>query len=165
MIPNANARHFLLKAKQRDLIAAAGGIERAAGLCNYSKSVVGRWAHGDSPDIMPIEAIFALEEDTGRFDMSEAIGSLRGRRFADGDVAEHAANACIMSRHAEAMVRVGELAATGAMAFADGKLTPAETVQIDRAAGELERAVGELRRAAADARGQGGISLVSGGAA
>lgn len=30
MVPASNAKHFRLKAAQRDLIAAAGGIERAA---------------------------------------------------------------------------------------------------------------------------------------
>lgn len=163
MIPNANARHFLLKAKQRDLIAAVGGIERAAAVCNYGKSTVGRWAHGDSPDLMPLDAIFALEEECGRFDMSEAIAAARGRRLAGSDIADQVVNACIMTRHAEVMVQVGELAASAAMAFSDGKLTPAEAVEIDRAAGKLERAVAEVRKATAAARGEGGISLVVGG--
>ncbi|TAM96256.1 MAG: hypothetical protein EPN45_21195, partial [Rhizobiaceae bacterium] len=131
MVPNANARHFLLKAKQRDLIAAAGGIERAASICSYSKSTVGRRANGETPEIMPIDAVFALEEETGRFDMSEAIAAARGRRFAD-DEAEGLANSTILSAHADAVVRMGELMTEGALAFADGTLTPAENKQIDR---------------------------------
>lgn len=163
MIPNANARHFLLKAKQRDLIAACGGIERASGICNYGKSTVGRWSNADSPELMPLDAIFALEEECGRFDMSEAIAQGRGRSFADAAATTQAANACVMARHAEAMVQVGELASAAAMAFSDGHLTPAEAAQIDKAAGSLERAIAELRKAAAGARGAGGISLVAGG--
>jgi hypothetical protein len=52
MIPNANGRYFRIKAAQRDLIAAAGGIERVAEIVGFSKSQVGRWHHGDSPDLM-----------------------------------------------------------------------------------------------------------------
>lgn len=164
MVPNANARHFLIKAKQRDLIAAAGGIERAAAVCDRSKSVVGRWFNGDNPEWIDLPALFALEEETGRFDLSEAIAALRGRSFADAAAAGHDTNACIMARHAEAMVQVGELAASAAMAFSDGRLTPAEASQIDRAASALERAISELRKATAGARGDGGISLVKGSA-
>ncbi|MGQ2906713.1 MAG: hypothetical protein ACT6QU_02050 [Aliihoeflea sp.] len=162
MIPNANARHFLLKAKQRDLIAAAGGIERAAEVCSYGKSTVGRWANADSPELMPLDAVFKLEEECGRFDMSEAIVAARGRRLLDREAVE-VANGCIMSRHAEAIVQAGELMAAGAMAFADGMLTPSEATQIDRAAGKLEAALAELRKATAAARGEGGLSLVKGG--
>jgi hypothetical protein len=164
MVPNANARFFLLKAKQRDLITACGGQVRAAEICSYGKSTVGRWADPNSPDLMPLDAIFSLEEECGRHDVSEAIASARGRRFADVEASGEAANACIMARHAEAMVRVGELAATGAMAFSDGRLTPTEAVQIDKATAALERACAELRKATAAARGEGGLSLVKGGA-
>ena len=163
MIPNANARHFLLKAKQRDLIAAAGGVERAAAVCSYGKSTVGRWYHGDSPELMPIDAIFALEEETGRHDMSEAIAMARGRSFADADGGTQAANACVMSRHAEVMVRIGALASAAAMAFSDGRLTPAEAAEIDKVASQVEHALAEMRKATAGARGAGGISLVAGG--
>lgn len=164
MVPNANARHFLLKAKQRDLITAAGGIERAAAICSFSKSVVGRWANGESPDLMPLDAIFALEEETGRYDMSEAIAAARGRRFADAEIAA-ADNVSVMASHADAVVQMGELMTAGAIAFADGRLTPAEASQIDRALSSVERAVAEYRKVVAAVRGQGGLSLVDGGAA
>src|SRR5207237_799279 len=107
MVPNANARHFLLKAKQRDLIAAAGGIERAATVCSYGKSTVGRWANSESSELMPLDAIFALEEETGRFDMSEAITAVRGS--CNTNVNATAANGSVMSAHAEAVVSMGEL--------------------------------------------------------
>lgn len=159
MVPNANARHFLLKAKQRDLIAAAGGIERAALICSYSKSVVGRWNNPDSPEIMELPAIFALEEETGRFDLSEAIAGARGRRFEQVDHAP-AADRNIMGKHAAVIAQMGELARTGAVAFADGTVTPTEAQQIDRLAADAERALTDLRKAAAAARGEGGLRVV-----
>jgi len=159
MVPNANARHFLIKARQRDLIAAAGGIERAAAICSFGKSTVGRWANSDSPELMPLEAVFLLEEETGRFDMTEAIVQARGRTLADSDVLAASANSSVMERHAEALAQFGELATVGALAFADMKLTPAEATQIDRVAAKLLDAVGELRKAAAHVRGAGGETL------
>lgn len=163
MVPGANARHYLLKAKQRDLIAAAGGIERAAMICSYSKSVVGRWNNADSPEIMELPAIFALEEETGRYDMSEAIAAARGRRFA-GEEVSPATNGTVMASHAEAVVQMGELMTAGALAFADGKLTPAEAQQIDRALAKVEAATAEYRQVLAGVRADGGLKLVGGAA-
>jgi len=158
MVPNSNARHFLLKAKQRDLIAAAGGIERAAAVCSYSKSEVGRWNNPDSPDIMELPAIFALEEETGRFDMSEAIGAARGRRFADVEAVP--ANGSVMAAHAETVVRMGELMTEGALAFADGQLTASESTRIDRALSKVEAGLAEYRKILAGARAAGGLKVV-----
>lgn len=158
MIPNANARHFMLKAAQRDLIAAAGGIERAAGVCSYGKSTVGRWANAESPELMPLEAIFALEEETGRHDVSAAIAAARGRRFAETETV--AANGSVMSAHAEAVVRMGELMSEGALAFADGQITPAESAQIDRALAKVNDAVAEYRKILAGGRAAGGLKVV-----
>lgn len=158
MVPNSNARHFLLKAKQRDLIAAAGGIERAAAVCSFGKSTVGRWANGESPELMPLEAIFALEEETGRFDMSEAIAAARGRRFSDSET--QPANGSLMSAHADAVVRMGELMSEGAMAFADGQLTPAESAQLDRSLAKVAEAVSDYRRILAGAKAAGGLKVV-----
>ncbi len=163
LVPNANARHFLLKDKQRDLIAAAGGIERAASVCSYGKSTVGRWANADSPEMMPLDALFALEEEAGRHDMSEAIAAARGRHFAGADVAP--ANGCVMSSYAEAVVKMGDLMSTVAVTFSDARLTPSEGEQIDRAVANLERGLAELRKAVAQARGAGGLDLVKGGRA
>lgn len=163
MVPNANARFFLLKAKQRDLIAACGGQIRSAEICHYGKSTVGRWADPNSPELMPLDALFALEEECGRYDMSEAIASARGRRLADCDEASAADNASIMSRQAEAAVHFAELMSAAAMAFADNRLTPAEALLIDRAAAKLGLAVEALRKAAAAVRAEGGFSVVEGG--
>jgi hypothetical protein len=158
MVPNANARHFMLKAAQRDLIAAAGGIERAAAVCSYGKSTVGRWANGESPELMPLEAMFALEEETGRHDLSAAIAAARGKRFAETETV--AANGCVMSAHAEAVVRMGELMTEGALAFADGQITPSESSQIDRALAKVNDAVSEYRKILAGGRAAGGMKVM-----
>ena len=164
MVPNANAAHFRLKAAQRDLIAAAGGIERAAEICSYGKSTVGRWSNIDSAELMPIDAVKALEEETGRFDFLEAYAAVRGRRIADraGDAVSASD---IVARFAEVMNQVIGLSSAASTAFADGKVTPTEaTANFDRPAAQLMEALAELRKAAAAVRGDGGLSVVQGGA-
>jgi hypothetical protein len=158
MVPNSNARHFLLKAKQRDLIAAAGGIERAAEVCSYGKSTVGRWANAESHELMPLDAIFALEEETGRYDMSEAIAAARGRALADAAILS--ANGSLMEAHAESAVRLGELMREGALAYADGHLTPAEGAQLDRALAKVQESVSDYRKLLAGAKAAGGLKVV-----
>ncbi|WP_309086433.1 phage regulatory CII family protein [Chelativorans sp.] len=164
MIPNANANHFRIKAAQRDLIAAAGGIERAAEIASYGKSTVGRWFNADSPEIMPVDAALRLEEETGRYDFLTALAAVRGRKLADGE-GKGAETGDIMARFSDVMRQVGELSQSAAVAFADGKITPTEaTAMIDKPASLLIEAANELRRAAATVRGAGGFSVVTGGA-
>lgn len=162
MVPNANTRHFLLKAKRRDLIAAAGGIERAAAICSYSKSAVGRWNNPDSPEIMELPAIFALEEETGRHDMSEAIAAARGRAFTEAQIAPNAADN-LLQRHAEMAAAAAEVMAAGAMAYSDNRLTPSEALQIDATLAKMGRLIDDYRRDLAGARANGGLSVVAGG--
>ena len=87
----------------------------------------------------------------------------RGRRFA-GEEVSPATNGNVMASHAEAVVQMGELMTAGALAFADGKLTPAEAQQIDRALAKVEAATAEYRKVLAAVRGQGGLSIVGGAA-
>ncbi|WP_189342417.1 hypothetical protein, partial [Mesorhizobium sp. M2A.F.Ca.ET.067.02.1.1] len=111
--------------------------------------------------LMPLDAIFTLEEETGRVDMSEAIASARGRRFADVEATP--ANGSVMAAHAETVVRMGELMTEGALAFADGQLTPAESARIDRALSKVEQGIDEYRKILAGAKAAGGLKVVPGG--
>jgi hypothetical protein len=65
-----------------------------------------------------------------------------------------------MSAHAEAVVRMGELMTEGALAFADGQITPAESAQIDRALSKVNDAVSEYRKILAGGRAAGGLKVV-----
>lgn len=164
MIPNANVRHYRLKAALRDLIASAGGIERAADIVTMGKSTVGRWQDADAKDFPTIAAVAMLEAECGRADVSRAMAELAGlpigNRIRDG-----ASNADIMASHAEAVTHAAALMAEGAMAFSDNRVTPAEATGMDRSAQRLEEAIGDYRRELARIRGEGGVTLVKGGAA
>jgi hypothetical protein len=158
----SSAWHFRLKAAQRDLIDMAGGIERAAALTSVSKSQVGRWRNPTDPDVIAITAALLLEAECGTPLVTTVMAELNGRRLADPDESNVAAGN-VLVRHAEAVRQAGELMAQGAMAFADGKLTPAEAAALDRASASTERALSELRMAIAGVRGTG-FSVVEGGA-
>lgn len=162
-MPISEAWFYRVKSAQKDLIERCGGIVRAADKCSSSKTEVGRWNNQTDPDIMPIPAVLQLEADCGVPLVTAAMADLNHRRLADPDEFA-AANASVMAAHAEVVVQFGELIAKTAIAFSDGKLTPAELAGMDRNAAALERALGELRKSAAVGRGLGGLSLVGGAA-
>lgn len=164
MIPNANVRHFRLKAALRDLIIAAGGIERAADMLTMGKSTVGRWQDADAKDFPSIAAVAMLEAECGRGDVSRVMAELAGLPVSHR-VHPSTGNADIMASHAEAVTQAAALMAEGAMAFSDNRVTPAEAASMDRAAQRLEDAIADYRGELARIRGEGGITLVKGGAA
>ncbi len=164
MVPNAQVRHYRMKAAQRDMIAAAGGIERASEICGYSKSTVGRWNQADGKELMPLDALWVLEAETAMPVMTGALAELSGRRLSDPrEVAD--AEADIMRGYAELCRKAGDMMATMAAALADGKITPAEAQAYDRRLGELSDIIAACRKHAAGVRQAGGFSVVDGGAA
>lgn len=69
---------FRIKAAMADLIDRAGGIERAAENCGYSKSAVGRWHCRGNDDMMPMAAVIALECETGSHFVTQAMCGIHG---------------------------------------------------------------------------------------
>lgn len=157
-----DAWHYRIKAAQRDLIARAGGIERAAKLTSLSTSQVGRLNNPRDTDVMPIHVALALEAEAGEPLVTAAMASLHGRRLAEPDGLV-AAETAVLSRYGEVMRQAGELMAAGASAFADGRLTPAEAHVIDRSCSTIEAGLSDLRKALAGARATGGVRLVGEG--
>lgn len=143
-----------IKAAQRDLISRCGGIERAAEITSFGKSNVGRWNNSTDPDLMPLNAVLALEADAGVALVTSVMAGLNGRRLVEPDC-EGRGPAAVYSMHAEAVRAAGDLMAAGAQAFADGVLTPAEMAVLDRAAGHVEGALGELRKAIGQGKADG----------
>ncbi len=156
----SDAWFYRLKAAQRDLIKQCGGIERAADISSFGKSTVGRWNNATDPELMPMPAILLLEAECGTPLVTSVMAELNGRRLNDPDH-EAGTTGNILSRYAEAVRQAGELMATGAQAFADGKVTPTEATQLDRVASDVERALSEFRKILAGARGGDGLRLVS----
>lgn len=158
MTPNANARHYRIKAAQRDLIAAAGGIERAADICSYGKSTVGRWSKIDQPEIMPADAVEALEAETGLRLWTAAWLRERGLRLADEEAG--AAGNCLATEMATLGGAFGALFTEWSAIAADGHATPAEADGLlRRHLPEIDAAVDRLKDAAATVIADGGRHL------
>ncbi|WP_265518940.1 hypothetical protein [Nitratireductor luteus] len=160
MVPNANARLYRIKAAQRDLVAAAGGIERVAGIVGYGKSTVGRWNNGDNPDLMPLDAVWTLELEANAPLVTSALAELGGRRLTATE-SETDAAADIIRGHAEVCRKASEMMATMAAALTDGRITPAEAMAYDRRLSELSDLVADCRKQAAEVRGAGGFFVVA----
>lgn len=164
MVPNANARHFRIKAAQRDLISAAGGIVRAAQITNFSKSEVGRWNDIDSPDWMDLVAVDKLEAETGLRVFTQAWVETRGLKLADVEPdADKVAGLAIevAGLVADFSTLMGEWAVTSA----DGHATTNEAIRLRRQLPALRERISRLEGILAAVQAEGGLSLVSGGAA
>jgi len=150
---------YELVAAQRDLIKFVGGIARAAEITSMSKSEAGRW---NTVDLMTMPMVALLEADCRQAPVTAVMARVTGRRLSDPD-AQACAGAGLPSNYADTARKAAELMARGALALADGRVTVAEAVDMDRAASDLIAAAGELRRAAAGVRAAG-LAIVGGAA-
>lgn len=153
--PISDAWFHRIKAAQRDLIARAGGIERASEITSVSKSNIGRWNNPKDPDLMSLPAVLALEADCGVALVTGVMADLNGRRLMEPE-GEGGGAASVFTRHAETVRQAGELMAAGAAAFADGRLTTTELQLLDRVASNLEISLSEFRKAIGTGKGAGG---------
>jgi hypothetical protein len=141
---------FRLKAAMCDLIERAGGIERAADVCGYSRSAVGRWHCRHADDMMPIVAIMLLETDTEAPLVTRAMASLNGLDCtAYGGTSDH-----LMTAYVDASAKTAVLNSEVASAMADGVVTPSELTRIDQAASNAAASVEALRGSVATAAGK-----------
>ena len=92
-----------------------------------------------------------LEEHCGVAVVTSVMAELNGRRLADETEATRQ-NADVLSAYAEAVRHAGEVMSAGAIALADGKVTPAEALTVDRAVSVLERGLSDLRQTLAHVR-------------
>ena len=161
MLPSA--RHYRLKAAQQELIAAAGGIMRAAEICGYSKSEVGRWNNEDAPDWMSLDAADKLEQATGKNIFTLAWLDCRGLKLAEPDSVA-AREACLTT---EVAGFIGDFAAIineWALVAADGQATPAEATRFGKRLADIKGRIGDIEELLAGVKAKGGIALVVGGA-
>ncbi len=149
--PISDAWFHRIKAATRDLVRLCGGIERAAEVAMLSKSVIGRCQNAGDPDILSLPAVLALEAECGVAMVTTAMADLQGRRLSDAD-ADPASAGRVFARNATVMRAASELMAVSAAAATDGRCTPAEAEQMDRAAAELDRAIEPLRQDLAEVK-------------
>jgi len=146
-----NAWFYRIKAAQRDLINLSGGVVRAGEIASRSKSEAGRWNNAENTELMPIDAVLVLEDHCGMALVTSVMAELNGRRLTDDrDIAGQSAN--VISAFAETVRHAGEMMSAGAIALADGRMTHAEAVVVDRAVSVLERSLPEFRQTLAQVR-------------
>jgi hypothetical protein len=141
---------FRLKAAMHDLIDRAGGIERAAEICGYSKSAAGRWHCRHAEDFMPLGAILTLEAETGSALVTRAMAGLNGLECTAAAPGE----AHVMGAYVQLTAATAALNAEVAAAVQDGVLTPGEQTRIDQAASAVDASTECLRGSIAAAKQQ-----------
>ena len=148
-----------LKGALRDLVAAVGGVDRAAILAGISSTQMSRMQLVSEPDMMPTLRIARLEADCGLALVSGALAGLAGWRVERGPAVADEPVA-IMARQADVVTEMARLTQQAAEAFADGRLTPAEAGDLDRIAGEAMARLDRLRQTLCSARASGVVDLV-----
>ena len=143
-----------VKRATHHLVRECGGIVDAADIARVSKSAMGRWSGAGDPDIITWPAMLALEAFCGKPLVTVVLADLNGQRLVEH---EDVCVVTIATHHAEAMRHAADLMATGAAALADGKITPTEAAQMDRAAGDLEARLMALRSKLAAVSPKGGV--------
>lgn len=155
-----------IKSAQRDLIKLVGGIERAAEISSISKSHIGRMNNAADPELMPLSAVHALEDDCGVPVVTSAMAELSGRRLSDPDL-DRQADICVQQAKAALIAKVGELMSSSAAASSDGFFSVAESRQMDRISSEIEHATAKFRQALAVVAARGGemvgLRVIKGG--
>ncbi|WP_176083142.1 hypothetical protein [Martelella sp. HB161492] len=151
----SDAFHHRIKAAQRDLITRCGGIMRAVEITNFSKSQVGRWNSPTDAELMPVNAIVALEEDAGVALVTAVLAEANGRRLTDPDE-ERAAEAGLLRSVSEMMRHWGEFGNAFGNSIADGNVTPTEATTCERPLAKLEAAISEVHRSLAAIKANGG---------
>lgn len=130
-------RRRLLTARTRELIAACGGIEAAAEICNRCKSTVGRWQDFETGDSAPVECIMRMEMAAGAAIVSTALSdSLAScaRAPAPARTPARAREGCADAL-SEMLMHAGTVSSHLVRSLADGKVTPTEA----KMSGELLR--------------------------
>ena len=140
-----------VKAALRDLVARAGGYERAAGCAGLSKSTLHRAASADYADMPSLVAVMLLERDCGVPLVSAVLAEAQGHALVPREARETPA---LSRAHAIFARAAAELQAALAEALADGVVTPREQQVIEREAAGVAGALAGLRQSNARGRGK-----------
>lgn len=150
-----DAWHYQIKAAQRDLITMAGGIERAATLTGYSKSVAGRWNSPGDPEHMPLTAVRVLERECDQPLVTSIMAHETGRKVTEpnGPVADAA---MLEGVGRDLMVAVIELVGNITHSATDSFVTPAEATVMQAPASKAREALRKVERLIGAFKAQGG---------
>jgi len=126
-----------IKGTTRDLIAAAGGIDRVSLFLGCGKTVVGNWNNWEMADLMPHWAMVTLEADLGRSILSAAYARLPGETTATAEISPASRVRTLSLETAAIMHEVSEYLSTHSEALADGDLSLAELRELFQKIGDI----------------------------
>lgn len=138
-----------MKAAQRDLIKACGGIERSAEVAEQSTAQIGRCNNSETDDLLSARTKAKLEADCGypwvtRAELQllgfDIVRSVEARGDRAGDV--HSATSRVVAEASDVMRAYSD-------ALRDGTISPADIAILQKELGELAHAVEEARMAGA----------------
>ncbi|OYR18924.1 hypothetical protein [Brucella thiophenivorans] len=155
-----DAWFYRVKSAQTELIKKNGGINCAADVADFSKSVVGRWNAKTSPDLMCLPAIVRLESAFGEPIVSAALQEIAADLAADNAV-PIMPRASIMDVISSFFEAKSDLSQKFTMAAIDGFLSVNEADVLDPAISELQAVLDDMKRMTAEARAKGGLRVVS----
>lgn len=156
-----DAFHEQIKAAQRDLIRAAGSIDRVVRLTSYGKSTVGRWNNPADPEHMPLTVVRMLESDTDQPLITTILAHETGRKLSepDGQVTDAVALDALAR---QALVDVVDMVGSITGATSDGHVTPAEGTVISTPASRLADTVRRIQQLVGAVKAGGGLKIVAG---
>lgn len=144
-----DAWFFRMKAAQRDLIKACGGIERSAEIAEQSIAQIGRCNNAETDDLLSARAKAKLEADCGypwvtRVELQALGFEVHQTAVVNSDRAGdvHGTTSRVVAEASDVMRAYSD-------ALADGKITPADIAILQKELGELAHAVEEARMAGA----------------
>ena len=128
-----------------DLIDRAGGIDRAAEICGYSRSAVGRWNSRTDQDLMPLAVVLSLEAETGSPLVTRAMCGLNSLECTAAPSGEGHVVGAFVALTASVAALNSEMAS----AMADGVLTAGKQSRLDEKASDVGQTNEALRQSVA----------------
>lgn len=147
-----------VKAAQRDLIAQAGGVVRAAEIAGCSASWIGKCNTANEDAFLSAAQKRALEADVGEPVVSRVECALLGFAVAAPGGAAVPAGGTAFSAHAQLVGEFGALLSGFSERVRDGDFSRGDGRATDRDLSDIIRAAEDFRRviAAHAAKGEGG---------
>lgn len=140
-----------MKAAQRDLIKACGGIERSAEIAEISAAQIGRCNNTETDDLLSARAKAKLEADCGYPWVTRAELQLLGFDIHKTAAINSDQVADVHSTTSRVVAEASDVMRAYSLALADGKITLADIAMLQKELGELALAVEDARMAGAAA--------------
>lgn len=143
---------YAFKAAFRRAVQMAGGCNAAANVTRVDAARLSRYGNIDAPEFGPVDVGFDLDMAAGDHVILRAWADLAGFDLTPRNIDEQV-SADLAQAAGQVALESGELISAAIDASADGKLTPAEAMRLDKEAADVEEKVIKLRKIVRPAMG------------